>query len=110
MADVWAEMQARVEELAGQARLQILRAILENEVTHQAGPPHRPNPSAVCAAANSQVILGNSLNLVSVIRHLFSSTVVASIWYCCVNLSILAISSCANDISRIGDCTVPANN
>jgi hypothetical protein len=30
MADVWAEMQARIEELAGQAGLQILRAILEN--------------------------------------------------------------------------------
>jgi hypothetical protein len=31
MAEVWAEMQAQVEELAGQAGLQILRAILENE-------------------------------------------------------------------------------
>ena len=30
MAEVWAEMQAKVEELAGQAGLQILRAILEN--------------------------------------------------------------------------------
>ena len=38
MAEVWAEMQAQVEELTGQARLQILRAILENEVTRRVGP------------------------------------------------------------------------
>jgi transposase-like protein len=48
MAEVWAEMQAQVEELTGQAGLQILRAILENEVTRRVGPPHRPNPSAGC--------------------------------------------------------------
>jgi putative transposase len=46
MAEVWAEMQAQVEELTGQAGLQILRAVLENGVTHRVGPPHRPNPSA----------------------------------------------------------------
>ena len=39
MAEVWSEMQAQVEELTGQAGLQILRAILENEVT--AGSDHR---------------------------------------------------------------------
>jgi len=44
MAEVWAEMQTQVEELAGQAGLQMLRAILENEVTRRVGPPHRPNP------------------------------------------------------------------
>jgi len=32
MAEVWTEMQAQAEELTGQAGLQILRAILENEV------------------------------------------------------------------------------
>ena len=48
MAEVWAEMQAQVEELAGQAGLQILRAILENEVSRRVGPPHRPDPSAGC--------------------------------------------------------------
>ena len=46
IAEVWAEMQAQVEKLTGQAGLQILRAILENEVTQRVGPPHRPNPSA----------------------------------------------------------------
>jgi hypothetical protein len=44
IAEVWSELQAQVEELTGQAGLQILRAILENEVTHRVGPPHRPNP------------------------------------------------------------------
>ena len=45
MAEVWAEMQAQVEELTGQAGLQILRAILENEVTHRVGPVVRQNSS-----------------------------------------------------------------
>jgi hypothetical protein len=40
MAEVWAEMQAQVEELTGQAGLQILRAVLEKEVTHQVGAAH----------------------------------------------------------------------
>src|SRR5437879_805055 len=47
-------MQAQVEELTGQAGLQILRAILENEVTHRVGPPHRPNPSAGCVRWGKQ--------------------------------------------------------
>ena len=41
MAEVWAEMQARVEELTGQAGLQIQRAVLENEVTRRVGPPEK---------------------------------------------------------------------
>jgi hypothetical protein len=48
IAEVWAEMQAQVEELTGQAGMQILRAILEEEVTRRVGPPHRPNPRAGC--------------------------------------------------------------
>jgi len=54
MGEVWAEMQAQVEELAGRAGLQILRAILENEVTQRVGPPHRPNPSAGCVRWGQQ--------------------------------------------------------
>ena len=54
IAEVWAEMQAQVEELTGQAGLQILRAILENEVTHRVGPPHRPNPTAGCVRWGKQ--------------------------------------------------------
>ena len=45
MAEVWAELQAEVEELTGQAGLQIVGAILEDEVIRRVGPPHRPNPS-----------------------------------------------------------------
>jgi hypothetical protein len=45
IAEVLAEMQAQVEELTGQAGLQILRAILENEVTHRVGPVVRQNSS-----------------------------------------------------------------
>jgi transposase-like protein len=47
-------MQAQVEELTGQAGLQILRAILENEVTGRVGPPHRPNPTAGCVRWGKQ--------------------------------------------------------
>jgi hypothetical protein len=55
MAEVWAEMQAQVEELTGQAGLQILRAILENEVARRVGPPHRPNPTASCVCWGKQL-------------------------------------------------------
>jgi len=54
LAEVWAELQTQVEELTGQAGLQILRAILENEVTHRVGPPNRPNPSAGCVRWGKQ--------------------------------------------------------
>jgi hypothetical protein len=54
IAEVWSELQAQVEELTGQAGLQILRAILENEVTSRVGPPHRPKPSAGCVRWGKQ--------------------------------------------------------
>ena len=54
MAEVWAEMQAKVEELVGEAGLQILRAVLESEVTRRVGPPHRPDPSAGCVRWGKQ--------------------------------------------------------
>jgi hypothetical protein len=54
IAEVWAEMQAQVEELTGKVGLQILRAILENEVTQRVGPPHRPNPSGGCVRWGKQ--------------------------------------------------------
>jgi transposase-like protein len=46
LAEVWEELQAEVERLTGEAGLQILRAILEDEVTRRVGPPHRPDPAA----------------------------------------------------------------
>lgn len=48
MAEVWAEMQAEVERLTGEAGMQILRAILEEEVTRRVGPPHRPDATTRC--------------------------------------------------------------
>ena len=54
LAEVWAEMQAKVEELSGQAGLQILQAIVEEEVRRRVGPPHRPNPSAGCVRWGKQ--------------------------------------------------------
>ena len=57
IAEVWAEMQAQVEELTGQAGLQILRAILENEVIHRGGLRiGRIPPRAVCAGESSRVM------------------------------------------------------
>src|ERR1700741_5471713 len=47
-------MQSKVEELAGQAGLQILRAILENEAGRRVGPPDRPNPSPGCVRWGKQ--------------------------------------------------------
>ena len=46
MAEVWAELQAEVEKLTGQAGLRIVSAMLEDEVTRLAGPPHRPDPAS----------------------------------------------------------------
>jgi len=54
LGELWAEMQAQVEELTGQAGLQILRAVLENEITRRVGPPHRPNPSPGCVRWGKQ--------------------------------------------------------
>ncbi len=45
--EVWEELQPRVEQLTGEAGLQILRAILEDEVTRRVGPPHRPDPASI---------------------------------------------------------------
>jgi putative transposase len=46
LVEVWEELQPRVEQLTGEAGLQILRAILEDEVTRRVGPPHRPGPES----------------------------------------------------------------
>ena len=45
LAEVWEELQAEVERLAGETGLKILRAILEDEVTQRVGPPHHPDPA-----------------------------------------------------------------
>ena len=47
LVEMWEELQAEVERLTGEAGLQILRAILEDEVTRRVGPPYRPDPGVV---------------------------------------------------------------
>ena len=46
LVEVWEDLQPRVEQLTGEAGMQILRAILEDEVTRRVGPPHRPGPES----------------------------------------------------------------
>ena len=42
LAEVWEQLQAEVERLAGEAGLRIVQGILEEEVRQRVGPPHRP--------------------------------------------------------------------
>jgi putative transposase len=44
MAEVWEEMQAEVERLAGEAGLKILSAVLEDEVRQKVGARYQPDP------------------------------------------------------------------
>jgi len=44
LVEVWEELQAEVERLTGEAGLQILRALLEDEVRQRVGPPYQPTP------------------------------------------------------------------
>jgi transposase-like protein len=46
LVEVWEELQAEVERLTGAAGLEILRAILEDEVSRRVGPPYRPAPGS----------------------------------------------------------------
>jgi transposase-like protein len=46
LVEVWEELQVRVEQLAGEAGLQILHGILEEEVRQRVGAPHRPDPGS----------------------------------------------------------------
>ena len=45
LVEVWEELQAQVEQLAGEAGLRILQEILNDEVRQKVGPPHRPDPA-----------------------------------------------------------------
>ncbi len=48
MVEVWEELQAQVEHLTGEAGLQIIGTMLEEEVRRRVGPPHRPDPTSSC--------------------------------------------------------------
>lgn len=54
LVEVWEELQADVERLAGAAGLQILSAILEDEVRQRVGPPYRPDPASGARRWGSQ--------------------------------------------------------
>ncbi len=54
LAEVWEELQADVERLAGEAGLQILSAILQDEVRQRVGPPYRPDPASGARRWGSQ--------------------------------------------------------
>lgn len=46
MGELWEELQAEVEQLTGQAGLQIIRAMLEDELSRRLGPLQRPEATA----------------------------------------------------------------
>ena len=46
VVEVWEELQPHVEHLTGLAGLQIIRAVIEDEVTRRVGPPRRPHPAS----------------------------------------------------------------
>ncbi|MGB2890205.1 MAG: transposase [Candidatus Acidiferrales bacterium] len=48
MVEVWEELQTQVEQLTGNAGLQIIGTILDEEVARRVGPPHRPDPATSC--------------------------------------------------------------
>ncbi len=54
LVEMWADLQADVERMAGQAGLQILSAILEGEVRQRVGPPYRPDPASGARRWGSQ--------------------------------------------------------
>jgi putative transposase len=48
LVEVWEELQPAVEHLAGLAGLQIIRAVIEDEVRRRVGPRHQPDPGSSC--------------------------------------------------------------
>lgn len=48
LVEVWEELQPEVEHLTGLAGLQIIRAVIENEVTRRVGPRYRPASEGGC--------------------------------------------------------------
>ena len=48
LVDVWEELQPAVEHLTGLAGLQIIRAVIEDEVRRRVGPRHQPDRGSSC--------------------------------------------------------------
>jgi putative transposase len=52
--ELWEELQPQVEHLAGLAGLQIIRGVIEQEVTRRVGPRHQPDPASSCVRWGQQ--------------------------------------------------------
>jgi len=63
LVEVWEELQAEVERLTGEAGLQILGAILEEEVQQRVGPPYRPDPATGALQPGYVVFAGQKVGL-----------------------------------------------
>ncbi len=48
LVEVWEELQPEVEHLTGLAGLQIIRAVIEDEVTRRVGPRYQPTGESGC--------------------------------------------------------------
>jgi transposase-like protein len=48
LVEVWEELQPAVEHLTGLAGLQIIRAVIEDEVMRRVGPRHQPDAESSC--------------------------------------------------------------
>jgi hypothetical protein len=46
LVELWEELQPQVEDLAGLAGLQIIRGVIEEEVTRRVGPRYQPDPAS----------------------------------------------------------------
>jgi transposase-like protein len=54
LIEVWEELQPEVEHLTGMAGLQILRAVIEDEVSRRVGPRYHPDAASGCVRWGQQ--------------------------------------------------------
>ena len=54
LVELWEELQPQVEHLAGLAGLQIIRGVIEEEVTRRVGPRYQPDPASRCVRWGQQ--------------------------------------------------------
>ena len=54
LVELWEELQPQVEHLAGLAGLQIIRGVIEEEVTRRVGPRYQPDPTSSCVRWGQQ--------------------------------------------------------
>jgi transposase-like protein len=54
LVEVWEELQPEVEHLTGLAGLQIIRAVIEDEVLRRVGPRHHPDAASSCVRWGQQ--------------------------------------------------------